>query len=147
MKSWRLKNRCEKLILHTITIFTIKAIDVNTITAINNNLLHFPLNQTCSATSVLINATDIFKYEEIMIGMDLNEIERENTDVEMKDAPAVCNRTIVFFLPFNLARTRSVFSNVNDTFKFVEITINIDCNEKESEITVAEIKHKRRSHC
>ena len=133
--------------MHTITIFTIKAIDVNTITAINNNLMHFPLNQTCFAISVLSNVTDSSKHEETMIGMDLNEIERENTDVEMKDAPAVCNRTIVFFLPFNLARTRLVFRNVNDTFKFVEITIDVDCNETESEITVAEMKHERRTHC
>ena len=64
----------------------------------------------------------------------------------MKDAPAVCNHTIVFFLPINLARARSVFRNVNDTFKFVEITIDIDCNETESEITVAEMKHDRCTH-
>ena len=65
----------------------------------------------------------------------------------MKDAPTVCNHNAVFFLPFNLARTRLVFRNVNDTFKFVEITIDVDYNETESEITVAEMKHERRTHC
>ena len=133
--------------MHTITIFTIKVTDVNTITAINNNLLHFPLNQTCSATQVLSNVTDTSKHKEIMIGIDLNEIERESTDDEMKDAPVICNHTIAFFLPFNLARTRSVFINVNDTFKFIEITIGIYCNETESDITVAEMKYERRTHC
>ena len=82
---------------------------------------------------------DSSEYEENMIDMEFDETGRESMGIEMKGMPNVDNSAMILFLLFNPTHTRSVLSNANDTLKFEEIAIDVDCNQVESEIRGTEM--------